>query len=821
MRDTSTIYSFKDINDLVTRIGILYSWKFPHAVLDKKLTAGKKLQADFAEIQFYTTNSIDFADSTKMQIESTLDFKRRTEIGLEDRIAVLTNILQIIESDLNNPEIIMLVCPEDFFRGAEISTDTEESESRGKCMDRDTVFNFFNTRMVTLSAKYPNVIIIPGSVYVSTDSLGDDHTFFYRGGTKKSTKIGKSSIYVQNIAPVFYNGKWVRLIKKGAPLVADRLKNGKVINQEHLLDEKTFLKKTDKGINTKVFIEEYGEDTLCDLNKNLIFMGETPLPNEGTLLTSYGIKNLWEFTSTVLSLPITQNKLLNIGIEICHDHNIMKKLKRRFNGIELDCHIIITHGTAFDDSSVLTRNGYGIRAESDPPSSASPGSQVFSYVNDFRIPFEIIHEKILVIGSSTFIFKTAPLPVPLVRNPIIFPSAQDMLSACFELIATISTTVPSRANKKQVDICRNDLTLLSTELEHGIFSPHHQNKIFQTYEKLCKICQSPKDKDVKVLSTESNGSEYPKVPDKISLLGQMDENSIAIMGYCAYLYPKAIPEQLLSALLSSKTNIAFSLDILQNQRLLAYDQNTHAYSISPDLQQEIRNHHVAVLKFDEKDMVLSLYIFPIANLLYTELQKLYADYDRVHLLQRHAHLILRYLEDFNESTHRFIIDEHRTNLLTAIGHCFLSANPENAYDTFYQVCLVQKKIYGLMHLKVAESYVNLATASEKLKKFPQAISHYTTALAIFTEIGKKEEILFMQSKIAALATTKNKEEKERKTREINPVEAATTSKIDSPTKQLATTVTNNPNTFNFNTSSAPSSQIEVSPSESVHQTVSA
>lgn len=103
----------------------------------------------------------------------------------------------------NKKTMAVVVCGEDFFQGGEISNTAEEEKGRGRCMDLATTYDFFSNEMCALSKKYPNVLIIPGSVYVSVDANAKEQKF----NIEQDGTAVVPNIFVQNVVPVFYGGE--------------------------------------------------------------------------------------------------------------------------------------------------------------------------------------------------------------------------------------------------------------------------------------------------------------------------------------------------------------------------------------------------------------------------------------------------------------------------------------------------------------------------------------------------------------------------------------------------------------------------------------
>lgn len=209
-------------------------------------------------------------------------------------------------SDVSPGILPVVVCGEDFFDGANVATHREVAEKTGKCMDRNLAFHFFQHQMTELSSRYPNVLIIPGSVYLSVDAAENDFLTYKQEGEV----IRKAVLYAQNVMPVFYAGNWMRLIKKGDYLTFPAVKSVAKTEQDVVaLNEKS----RDSKLNA--VIPKYAEDSLTDISKGLVFFGATPLSGEAAMLKEFKL-DLAHFYD-----PVIHVAGLNVGLEICGDHH--------------------------------------------------------------------------------------------------------------------------------------------------------------------------------------------------------------------------------------------------------------------------------------------------------------------------------------------------------------------------------------------------------------------------------------------------------------------------------------------------------------------
>jgi|GEM_PF-3928300 len=99
----------------------------------------------------------------------------------------------------------VILCEEDFWQGHKVGEITKN------CIPQEKAFEFFQNQMQSLSEKHPKVLIAPGSVYLSTPAIGSTQPKYFQD----NYTVDQAEIYVQNVAPVFYGGELIRLIKKG------------------------------------------------------------------------------------------------------------------------------------------------------------------------------------------------------------------------------------------------------------------------------------------------------------------------------------------------------------------------------------------------------------------------------------------------------------------------------------------------------------------------------------------------------------------------------------------------------------------------------
>lgn len=290
------------------------------------------------KIQAYIHNPV-FRETIRIP-QNLRNHKVRSKWMLDLKLRELENLARGIPwgNSLN-----LILSYEDFFGGAEICTEFEEENNTARCIDRDTAYDFFKNEMSKLSARYPHILFIPGSIYLSVDkSRSDFSRYSQENKDRKNTFLSK--LYVQNVAPVFFQGKWVKLIKKGS-----YLEQGK----KQITSENDFAKAIMQSIN-KISVTDYHEDELTDINNGLVFFGLTPLPGESNKLDELNIVHHNFFN------PIFSIDGFDIGLEICADHT-----KHIFESEStLDLHLVSSNGVC-QTYAHINKRGYYIQSDYD------------------------------------------------------------------------------------------------------------------------------------------------------------------------------------------------------------------------------------------------------------------------------------------------------------------------------------------------------------------------------------------------------------------------------------------------------------------------
>ncbi|WP_157698241.1 hypothetical protein [Legionella clemsonensis] len=284
--------------------------------------------------------------------------------------ALLTEATEIIETTVSETSTIMeeesynlgiVIGHEDFF---------ESSLIKSGCVSQTEGFAYFINHLCRLSEKFPNVLLIPGSIYLSVNKVVEDEKPYRQNGSKDYA----AAIYVQNVAPVFYQGQLIRLIKKGEYLEGifrDEVRASK-LKRESIVTEENFLEILSSRCE-RLEVSAYAEDELESLVPQVVMFGKTPLPGEGHLLQQYNLLHKDFFS------PIFKIKGIRCGLEICADHRRAQKgLVARLSG--LDIHLLTSFGqTPMYDGT--NGKGFFIRADAD-------SSTIFDMTKDEGIHLE-------------------------------------------------------------------------------------------------------------------------------------------------------------------------------------------------------------------------------------------------------------------------------------------------------------------------------------------------------------------------------------------------------------------------------------------------
>lgn len=454
------------------------------------------------KIKFFVTTTIHHSLSFPPQCSSIM----RTYAILNERLSLLNKILEhISQTDTHIDGLVkVLICPEDFFQGGELY----DKDSDGTCLDRDITYAFFATQMRVLSKKYFNVLLIPGSAYVSIPVHPIDESTY----KQNEYNITKPILYVQNIAPIFWNGNWIRLIKKGEYLVK---KASKKSPKKSIISAEEHQKTIGKNVKFDV---SYGEDELADLH--LAFVGLTPLAGEEACLKIAGIKDILEFHHPVFSIQTKDNQTIVIGLEICRDHNVLRKLENLLGKeVTLDCHIIVTNGTPF--VRTLAINGYSVRSDEESVQIYHCKDKIAQYVADEYSP--------------SILCQTTSLPLTPKQQQFSYTS-NDLLINCSNLLADIysnesdkpRTQKPPKGAEDQQDY-QDYLNKLYTYMALGdTLTYQAQREIEMLHKELLQI-RSSMTQEKENLPKLSNTVDLSGYPQLIKNLYQKDPSSITLL----------------------------------------------------------------------------------------------------------------------------------------------------------------------------------------------------------------------------------------------------------------------------------------------------
>ncbi|WED43403.1 hypothetical protein [Legionella cardiaca] len=299
-----------------------------------------------------------------LDIDSNLTIEKQTDLFLMEAREVIklamdhTNELISEESDCMG----IVIGHEDFF------------ESGGKhiqCVSQAQGLNYFVEELAKLSENYPNILLIPGTIYLSVEKEITDRKF-YRQNKSKNYNAG---LYVQNISPVFYQGQLLRLIKKGDYLKSVTKTAKSRLIRKSLCLEADFVEALGSNCE-RLEVASYAEDELEHLVPRVVMFGKTPLPGEGALLRQL------DLTDKALFSPEFTIKGIRFGLEICADHQkAAKGEKKPLEG--LDIHLLTSFGQVpvYDGTE---GRGFLIRADHDSSTILKD-----KRVLDINRPFEI------------------------------------------------------------------------------------------------------------------------------------------------------------------------------------------------------------------------------------------------------------------------------------------------------------------------------------------------------------------------------------------------------------------------------------------------
>ena len=233
------------------------------------------------------------AESNKQPVEvkmpvlnSPAEIKSRTQEKLSQKISQIEQEVEKIQKKLEKlgPQHSnakgLLVCCEDFFEGSSIAINA--------CMDPEITYSVIGNQLRDLSTKHPNIIICPGSVYLSTPAPTElGKLQFTQDNTKY--RLEQKHGFAANIMPVLYGGQVVAIIRKGEKLVA---KTGKKCEEVNFVDDIT----KESLLEKQYLVPTYKEGELLEQagggkQDGACYMGKTLMPGEIDLIKKHILKN--------------------------------------------------------------------------------------------------------------------------------------------------------------------------------------------------------------------------------------------------------------------------------------------------------------------------------------------------------------------------------------------------------------------------------------------------------------------------------------------------------------------------------------------------
>lgn len=392
--------------------------------------------------------------NTKPKFSDSETYQERSRSQLQIQLKLLTSIVELASKEAADV-LPVVICGEDFFQGEKLASAEERKRKNGQCYDRDVGYQFIANELIELSKMYQTVLIIPGSMYLSVLVETDKIVARYRQDVSKNIR---GTVYVQNIAPVLFEGQLLRIIKKGGFLQEKFLVSKNKIGMKALDSSAEHEEALSR--NNVLEVPWYAEDELCDLNEGLIFLGETPLPGEEHLINTLCIAHddLFSRVFTVRGF--------DFGMEICADHK--RKLLIDEN---LDFHIVSSHGMLgryqYSDD-ICVQNGYMVQADA--------ASEMLTGIRLSGGGSVQLQELECVSASGQFIYRESPA-LEAIRHQRR-RQQEEKMELLIEFIVNSCSTVSSAngarfAGRKPpyvqslIDICsryRNKLIGLESEL---------------------------------------------------------------------------------------------------------------------------------------------------------------------------------------------------------------------------------------------------------------------------------------------------------------------------------------------------------------------
>ncbi|WP_412754568.1 hypothetical protein [Legionella donaldsonii] len=260
-------------------------------------------------------------------INRTLDLKSQALALLTQAAEIIKQTMEAVQPSTVSDHLALVIGPGDFWKsGCGLLTHG--------CLPQSLALDYFAREMVALSALYPQIILIPGSIYLSVDKLAADEKSYFRAHSDHFIP----SVYMQNIAPVFYSGKCLRLIKRGGYLLTVNKNEQQHSTVKELTSESEFLNALSSVHCQRLEVLPCLEDGSGALAiPDVAFFGKTPLPGENLLLETL---DLW---SDRLFSPVFTIENVTFGLEIGSDHDFAAQhLAARLEN--LDLHLLISSG---------------------------------------------------------------------------------------------------------------------------------------------------------------------------------------------------------------------------------------------------------------------------------------------------------------------------------------------------------------------------------------------------------------------------------------------------------------------------------------------
>lgn len=364
------------------------------------------------------------------RLDSLLQNTSETLLSREEQILKILNgakilirsSIEMLETQLtqDGPDCLgILIGHEDYF-----SSDLPTFKQGFITQDRG--LHFCLDELAKLSVKHPNLVIMPGSFYLLQNAVPEDRKFYRQNNSKNY----HAEMYVQNIAPAFYQGELIRLIKKGDYLES-MTKSGKAFITQKLTCENEWLSAL-KSDCERLNVACYAEDELEDALPKMVMLGKTPLPGEEGLLKKLNLvrEDLFDPTFTINGLTF--------GLEICADHQRAAIGKcPSLENLDLQCLVSFGQAQVYDGTA---GKGVFIRADRD--------SSTILDMRDNATPIPVGKSFKIEAGSKTGCSS-------LVAPPTTQPTKEILASGTLPVAAAIPPAPP--AIKFFTPVCDNPI----------------------------------------------------------------------------------------------------------------------------------------------------------------------------------------------------------------------------------------------------------------------------------------------------------------------------------------------------------------------------